>query len=272
MRILVIGDSCEDIFVRGKVDRLCPEAPVPVLNPKETVSNPGMAANVVANLRSLRPDAEVFFLTQESKIKKTRFVDEASGYILLRVDSNDKISEPLSYRKLDSFLIDHSMHHKYFDLVIFSDYNKGFLTESVIAQIVNVFYDYKVLTFLDTKKVLDTWSNKISFIKINAKEYELQLRYHQKPEAFCSNDMIVTLGKDGSKSIREDMVVASEPVKVMDVSGAGDTYMAAFAVKYAETRDKYVAMKYANKAASIAVSNHGVVAVKQSEVEQTTNA
>ena len=53
MHILVIGDECTDKFVVGDINRLSPEAPVPVLNPTKTIHNPGMAGNVKQNLRSL---------------------------------------------------------------------------------------------------------------------------------------------------------------------------------------------------------------------------
>lgn len=269
MKILVIGDSCEDVFVKGSVDRLCPEAPVPVINPKNTTSNPGMAANVVANLRSLRPDAEVYFLTQDSVIKKIRYVDETSGYILLRVDEGDATKTPLEFSTLEEFLKINGLTIDYFDAVIISDYNKGFLTEEFIHKLGLLLIVKPILSFLDTKKVLGKWSQLINFVKINLKEYELQKQHCVSPWTFCVTDLIVTLGKDGSKSIKSDVTIPTEPVNVMDVSGAGDTYLAAFAIKYMETHDKYTAMKYANKAAGIAVSNHGVVAVKQSEIEGT---
>ena len=58
MKILVIGDSCTDIFRYGKVERIAPEAPVPIIVPEKETSNPGMAGNVVANLKAL--GAEIY--------------------------------------------------------------------------------------------------------------------------------------------------------------------------------------------------------------------
>ena len=55
MRILIIGDSCTDKFIYGKVGRLSPEAPVPILNPVETTENPGMAGNTMANCLAISP-------------------------------------------------------------------------------------------------------------------------------------------------------------------------------------------------------------------------
>ena len=88
MKILVIGDSCVDAFVYGTIDRVAPEAPVPVIKPVHRKENPGMAANVVKNLEAL--GAEVDFVTNEKEIRKTRFVDIRYNQMVLRVDENDK--------------------------------------------------------------------------------------------------------------------------------------------------------------------------------------
>ena len=60
MKILVIGDSCKDIFIYGKIERLSPEAPVPVIMPTFQKDNPGMAANVVANLEALGAEVDLY--------------------------------------------------------------------------------------------------------------------------------------------------------------------------------------------------------------------
>ena len=72
-RVLVIGDSCKDIFVYGLIDRVCPEAPVPVLTPVKTKKNGGMAANVQANILALGMECDL--ITHRNEILKTRYVD-----------------------------------------------------------------------------------------------------------------------------------------------------------------------------------------------------
>ena len=72
MRILVIGDGCKDIFKYGKVTRIAPEAPVPIIVPEKETSNPGMAGNVVANLEAL--GSGVDFITNKTEIRKVRYV------------------------------------------------------------------------------------------------------------------------------------------------------------------------------------------------------
>lgn len=265
MNVLVIGDSCKDVFVRGSVKRLCPEAPVPVINPISETSNWGMAGNVHQNVLSLAPGSKVIFITQKNTITKKRFVDEVSGYILLRIDEGDVAMDSLTWKEMDSGFIRAGIHPKYFDFVLISDYNKTFLTEHNLKEIIEYFKVHNVKVFLDTKKILGEWSKEVDFVKINEKEYQEQHAHLEDPTLFCKN-LIVTLGKNGSMWVNGNKKAEGKPIEVRDVSGAGDTYFAAFAIKYNQTEDILEAMTYANKASAVAVSKHGVVAVKQSEI------
>ena len=69
-KFLVIGDSCTDVHIYGKCNRLSPEAPVPILNPTKQVSNGGMAKNVMANL--IKMGSEVDIITNPNNIKKNK--------------------------------------------------------------------------------------------------------------------------------------------------------------------------------------------------------
>jgi bifunctional ADP-heptose synthase (sugar kinase/adenylyltransferase) len=156
MKILVIGDSCTDVFVYGRVERLSPEAPVPVLIPLREKKNPGMAGNVAANLEVL--GAEVDLITNKLEIKKTRYVDESYNYMILRVDSGDECE------RIQNLPIDFSMY----DAIIISDYCKGFLEPEDIIEICKI---ASCPIFLDSKRKLGSWCDKVSFIKINNFEY-----------------------------------------------------------------------------------------------------
>ena len=87
MKVLVIGDSCTDIFIYGDIERICPEAPVPVIKVTHKTKNRGMAENVVANLEAL--GCEVDIITNPNDIKKIRYVDNRSNQLVLRVDKHD---------------------------------------------------------------------------------------------------------------------------------------------------------------------------------------
>ena len=142
MKILVIGDTCTDIFRYGEVNRLATEAPVPIIKPEKEISNPGMAGNVVENLKPLDLDIEVGFIHQNKIITKTRFVDYKSNHMFIRVDEGENNVEPLILTEEMVELIKES------DAVIISDYNKGFLNEDVLFEIS---YHSRFI-IMDTKK------------------------------------------------------------------------------------------------------------------------
>ena len=85
MKVLVVGDSCEDVFEYGKCTRLCPDAPVPVFIPNDSKVVKGMAGNVANNLVAL--GVVPTLLSNEEKIIKKRMVDEKTNQMLVRVDS-----------------------------------------------------------------------------------------------------------------------------------------------------------------------------------------
>ena len=119
--VLVIGDTCIDKFVYGTTVRLAPEAPVPVFNPSWEETNEGMAGNVVANLQAL--GIKTAFVCNNENVVKTRYVDDRSGQILLRVDENDKVKR---IPKLYLEDIDDNLYQGYkIDAIIISDYDKG---------------------------------------------------------------------------------------------------------------------------------------------------
>ena len=162
-KIVIIGENCTDKFIYGSVNRLCPEAPVPILNPYKTTKNPGMAGNVVENVKALKKDCDITFIHQESKIVKTRFVDEQSNQMIIRVDEGEDNIKPLV---MTEELIDVISKA---DIVIVSDYNKGFLQYEFCEWLTNKFINIPI--FVDSKKKdLSCFNN--SYIKLNKKEYE----------------------------------------------------------------------------------------------------
>ena len=243
-KILVIGDSCIDIYSYCKSNRLAPDKPVPVLEVLETVDAPGMAFNVFRNVVSLSNNPKGIDLLTNPNYKdvtKNRYVDKVSNHMFMRVDSSIMIERMES--KFSQELRDQ------FDTVIVSDYDKGFLTPEDIEYICT----HHSQVFLDTKKVLDSWANGARFIKINNYEYERSKDYFQNTAV--QDRVIQTLGGDGC--YYNGKHYPGEKVDVMDVSGAGDTFMAALAVKYTETQDMVLSIDFANSCAAKVVRKKG---------------
>lgn len=267
MKVLVIGEKGLDQFKIGKASRLCPEAPCPVFLPSYINQNDGLAANVVANLLSLNPDWKIQFVHQKKIITKTRFVDDTSGYILLREDENDSIDQPLNDQDLEA------IEYSDFDGVVISDYHKGFLSEETLNFIFSDCVRAGVPTFMDTKKILGVWSKQCDYVKINQKEYDANVaKLGCCPSKHC-RFLVATKGGGGSSLFRKGNKIHhefSKTIDVRDVSGAGDTYLAGFVSQYlsgARTKNGIIeAMAFANAAARVAVSKRGVVAVTRDEL------
>lgn len=266
--ILVIGDCCKDEFIYGKCTRINPEAPTPVFVPNGDVkSNSGMSGNVIANLKSLSPEDKIFYyISDPSSSIKTRYVDLSSNYIILRVDKAS------TFIKFDESYFKNLLNETKFDCVIISDYDKGFLTISDIEFISHCCSMNKIPTFLDTKKALGVWSNGITCIKINESEYIHSAKNSEvSRELWTKFHLVVTKGSNGCQRYYGGQCIEKfeqEPVEVRDVSGAGDTFLAALALEYIHSEDGDIqkACKYANKCARVAVSKRGVVAVSKDEV------
>lgn len=244
MIITIIGELCYDIFLYGEAKRLSPEAPVPVFTITHEETNLGMAGNVRQNLWALNPKLRLWLIHQKKEIKKTRYVDDKSNHMFIRVDEgeNDIDELILTQNHINEILSS--------DIVIVSDYNKGFLSEETLIKIGK----NSKLSIIDTKKKLTKdIIDSFSFIKVNEHEYianeEISNHYKEK--------FIITLGMKGAK--HNDIEYPSpSPKQTMDVSGAGDTFTASFILKYKETNDIKESIIFANLMSSIVVSKRGV--------------
>jgi bifunctional ADP-heptose synthase (sugar kinase/adenylyltransferase) len=105
MRILVIGESATDIFQYGQTLRVSPESACLVFTPTYKTENDGMAANVVANLRSLDANLDITFVTNMSKIFKIRYVEQKSNHHIMRQDINDHVGEKYRHVDYDDFSV-----------------------------------------------------------------------------------------------------------------------------------------------------------------------
>lgn len=244
--VLVIGDTCVDKFIYGNTHRLAPEAPVPIFNPLEEKNNQGMAGNVVANLNAL--GINTYFICNNEEIIKTRYVDERTGYILLRVDINDSISRINRFELVK--IKNNNFNNISIDAIIISDYNKGFLAEDDIKFIC----ENNKNVFIDTKKVLDSWCIDSSFIKINNVEYE-HTKYSLQ-DLNIDDKLIITLSNKGCKYKNKTYPV--KKVDIKDVSGAGDTFMSGLVAEYVRTNDIEKSILFAQECATVVVQKTGV--------------
>lgn len=245
MKVTVVGELCKDVFVYGECKRLSPEAPVPVFQPSNKTENDGMAGNVVQNILAIHPDAEVCFYHQKREIVKTRYVDSKSNHMFIRIDEGESSNTDGFYMS-DEFILDARTSAA----LIVSDYDKGFLTPAGICNVAS----YSTINILDSKKKLtEDILTKYDFVKLNESEYENNIDLVSK----FKHKVLITLGKKGM--MWNDKIYESpSPKETIDVSGAGDTFVASFTMKYLETKNVEQSIVFANEMAGIVVTKKGV--------------
>ena len=239
-KILIIGDSCMDRYTYCDVKRLSPEKPVPVLEVDHIDEMPGMAMNVYRNMCHMMPKRCIDIITNTNwkEIIKDRMVDEKSNHMFCRVDTPQFVDslDVLKVRLED------------YKHVIISDYDKGFVGWDDIEYICS----NHPSVFLDTKKKLDYWACDAKYIKINNFEAERSPEFVHN----FSHKIIQTLGGDGA-IWDGHMFPVRDKVETLDVSGAGDTFLAALVVRYSCDLDIISGIKYGNRQASRVVSKRG---------------
>ncbi|OUX37593.1 MAG: hypothetical protein CBE33_02950 [Candidatus Pelagibacter sp. TMED273] len=241
MKILVIGDSCKDVYKYGICDRLDQEAPVPIFKEENETLYEGMTLNVANNVSSFGISCEI--ITNKKTISKIRYVDSRSNQLVMRIDQNDGVDRVKNIKQID---------YKKYNAVIVSDYNKGFLKENDMEYISKE----AKLSFLQTSKVLGNWCKDFNYIKINNYEYSNTLQFTKK--TFLDElNLIVTKGEKGVSYKGKDFPIL-KPVMVRSLAGAGDTFLAALVVSYLKSKNITKSINFAQNASKKAVSRLGI--------------
>lgn len=243
--VLLVGDNCTDVYQYGTVDRISPEAPVPVFKFHHQIEKPGMAGNVKTNLEAL--GCTVMYLHTQTT-RKIRLIDSRSKQHLLRIDEDAKCDALAFTTPIPAF-----------DAVVVSDYCKGTINYELIEDIIKQSDGgAKFPVFIDTKKH-DLERFQGAWVKINQHEYS-------QITSECSG-LIVTKGEHGASVIHHDIELPAIPVEVVDVCGAGDTFISALTVEYLRTQSIKKAVQYAIKASAITVQHLGCYAPTLEEIK-----
>ena len=185
----------------------------------------GMASNVARNLESLGADIDL--VTNMSPITKTRYVDDKTNHMFMRLDEGEYDVS----RCNDICLLKWSDY----DAVIISDYSK---------------------VFVDTKKIIGDFCKNALIIKINEQEWENSKDYYS---ASIEDKLVITLGNKGCNYRGKNFSVKDVPVK--DQTGAGDTFIAALCWSYLSNENMEVALVFANECAGRVVTTRGVTSI-----------
>ena len=240
-KILIVGDSCLDVYSYCSASRLAPDKPVPVLEVLSRTETPGMAHNVFCNVESLGVFCDIVTNLNWQEVIKNRYVHSSSNHMFMRVDTAPTIERiDLSKLSLD------------YETIIVSDYDKGFLLYDDIEYICSSHPQ----VILDTKKVLDTWAMNAKFIKINNYEFDRSKKFIEQN---MKSKIIQTMGGEGC--FYNGKLYPVQKMDVIDVSGAGDSFMAALCVKYTQTSDIEQSIEFANQCASEVVKHRGTTII-----------
>jgi D-beta-D-heptose 7-phosphate kinase/D-beta-D-heptose 1-phosphate adenosyltransferase len=306
--VLCVGDLMHDEFVYGEVSRISPEAPAPVIAVQRSEIDVGGAGNVARNIASLgarcifvgligEDDAGAKLraeLAQESLIesvlvcdpsrpttRKVRFVSEHFSTHMLRADW--ETTAPASVA-VEQKLIDAIMPLlPRVDIVLLSDYAKGVLTARVIRNVIDAARKLGKRVIVDPKSANLAIYRGATLLKPNRKEFAEATRNrldseksiadgaHEIMQLADCDAVLVTQSEHGMTLVPrtgEAIHVPGLPVRVRDVSGAGDTVAAVLAVTLAAGADWEAALRMANAAAAVAVSKQGAAVVTAAELRR----
>jgi D-beta-D-heptose 7-phosphate kinase / D-beta-D-heptose 1-phosphate adenosyltransferase len=307
-RLLVVGDAILDEYLLGDCSRISPEAPVPVLRIQSSRRVLGGAANTAANIVSLGGHAKLFALVGEDEgghtlrqcaasagvelhavnhgsttLRKTRVVGQHQQ--IVRLDYEDVRHYPEAAAAILSLF---EAHVSSCDGVIISDYAKGFLSPALARGIMRLAHEsgrevivdprpQNIDCYFDCDYLTPNWRESRALLglpeadpspeeaKTTARALALRLR----------TNVVLTLGAHGicfcSRDGREEFALPTLAREVFDVSGAGDTVVAAFALARASGADHEAAAALANKAASVVVGKFGTATVTPEEILQSTD-
>ena len=300
-KITVIGDVMIDWYLHGESSRISPEAPVPVVNFKESKFQLGGAANVANNLKHLEIEPFLIgavgkdhfgsLLKEHLKVEKIKFnlLSEKSFKTICKqrlMSSNQQLAR-IDYEqyfhtsKLSNILNTFTKNIAKTDLIIVSDYGKG--TVSNARKLIQSARKFKKKILIDPKGKDFTKYKGANLITPNKFEFEnimgkvgskkdLENKAKKMLEHLDLESLIVTLGSEGmyvlTKSNKKifGSFINAYPQEVFDVSGAGDTMMSALGAALSEDNDIFSAAEFANLAASISVSKLGTSTVSKDEV------
>jgi D-beta-D-heptose 7-phosphate kinase/D-beta-D-heptose 1-phosphate adenosyltransferase len=309
LTVLCVGDIMLDRFLHGDIERISPEAPVPVIHLRETREMLGGAGNVASNIASLGGTAILVGLVgaddagarlraiaalrgtiipalietrHRPTICKTRFV--AGRQQVVRADEESRA--PLHAEEEQALIAALEAHLAGAHAVIFSDYGKGALSRSVVTRGIAAARAHGVKVFVDPKSDDFSIYRGAACITPNAREMAAAARASVGTEAEIAaaahrvmaeagvDAILVTRSEKGMTLVDAGGVtsVSARAREVFDVSGAGDTVIATLALAQADGRSLAQAMHIANAAAGVVVSKLGTATADMAEIMHELSA
>jgi D-beta-D-heptose 7-phosphate kinase/D-beta-D-heptose 1-phosphate adenosyltransferase len=301
IHLLVVGDLMLDRFIWGDVERLSPEAPVPVLRVYSESSRLGGAANVIHNVRSLGAQVTacgvvgadeagktltddlrrigastsgVFADREIHSIQKTRIIARPSHQQIVRLDrENHAAIRDATLKKICQFILNRASR---FDGIVVSDYGKGVVHQGLLNSLASIAANKDIRIVIDPKRENYGSYQRPSLITPNKDEASaasgiairdertLSLAGQRLLQMWRAKAVLITRGPEGMSLFRPRQVVQDFPTQrreIFDVTGAGDTVVAVCALALAAGARYEEAAILANHAAGLVGEEVGTVAV-----------
>lgn len=297
-KILVIGDIILDEYIFGKVDRISPEAPVPVLNILNKEQRLGGAANVAFNCKAMGCNVEILGITGDdtdgkslikelskrkinvyiekykefTTLKKTRLISASQQ--ILRIDE-----EKRPPKLTDTLFSTFTNKIRESDIIVFSDYGKGLLDE--LPKLIQQAKVFNKICLVDPKGKDPRKFKNADFLTPNSKEIEMLIGHYSDKNDLTNKvfkimefnnikNILLTKGKDGMTLFqlqgKSRFDFKAQPSEVFDVTGAGDTVISVLSVLLSINYPLKKACKIANKAGGIVVQKFGTTAITFEEL------
>jgi D-beta-D-heptose 7-phosphate kinase / D-beta-D-heptose 1-phosphate adenosyltransferase len=307
-RVLVLGDAILDEYLTGDCSRISPEAPVPVLRVSNSRSVLGGAANTAANISSLGGHAQLIALVGNDEagvtlsrcaqgagvelhaidhgsttLRKTRVVGQHQQIVRLDYEEEQRSSRSIENEIFARFnaCVDAC------DIVVLSDYAKGFVSLSLAQRLIQRAYQVRRSVIVDPRPQNRECYAGCDYVTPNWRESRALLHLpdaEPSPEnvagvacalaAKLKTNVVLTVGAHGiafcSRNGRQQFALPTLAKEVFDVSGAGDTVVAAFALALTAGADHATAVAIANRAASVVVGKFGTATVTPEEILDDT--
>jgi len=309
IKVAVVGDVMLDTYWWGRVERISPEAPVPVVAVNTKEQRIGGAGNVALNLQSLGAAVSVisvlgkdddgaqltqllngnnintkYLVQSEHRITTNKIRIISRNQHMMRLDA--ELTSDISKAEEDQLLyaVENYIAAETPDVIVLEDYNKGVLTENVIAQIISLCKQHHILTTVDPKRKNFFAYKAVDIFKPNLKEVQeglnilsssvsldalkaIHLQLQQKLQHKIS---FITLSEKGVFYNAENAaaIIPTHIRNIADVSGAGDTVIAVASLVYAATKDVVLMADIANIAGGLVCEEVGTVAIDKVKLLQ----
>lgn len=307
-KILVIGDIMLDRFIWGNVDRISPEAPVPVVEVVKETELLGGCGNVANNILSLK--GKVFILSVVGNDENGRrlkqlvdkagcdtsgiFIDEhrpttvktriiAHNQQVVRIDKESRGQlSPSMIEKMNKFIVGIKNE---IDGILISDYGKGVITRSILQTCRKISNQVDIPLTVDPKIEHFMEYKKVTVLTPNLNEATLGMKLHKKPitdeeiyilgrkilKKLSPEALVITLGEKGMALFMKDKKIHHIPTRakeVYDVTGAGDTVIAVLTLCISSGADMVTSCEISNFAAGVVVGKVGTATVSSEELKE----